>query len=276
MKAVKRFKDSISHRRPAGLENILGKDTRIVQPPLSMSKPEKPPLYHKNRSVDTHDRRPLEQALVAEGVHRDVDLDNYQKNFLERTDTAVTYASEKPIKRASTQESDDKSPSSPSSTKRDIRADPQAHRPMHAATAPMPIDHYGKGQAHDPLSDHLYLGLGPGGDSKPPSPAAVSESPPAADINIYETAYSNEVQRIRVNQGRSATLFLTRRVEELGDFLKDEGLIRDARGEASKSISGLARVLDQARAKAVTGAVGMFPTKDKQDGGANAEEEEKK
>lgn len=205
------------------MDAILGKDTRMVQPPLSMSRSEKPPLYHKTRSVDTHDRRPLEQVLVAEGVHRDIDLDSHSGALPARQDAAVAFTSEPWVQRSSAHKVDGEDAPNPLHLKRDLHAKPQEHRPTHAATAPMSIDHHGKGQAHDPLTDHLFLNLGAGSSSRPPSPPTISESPPAADVDIYETAYHNEIERIRANQGRSATLFLTRRVDEIEDYRKDEG-----------------------------------------------------
>lgn len=236
------------------MEAILGGDTRIVQPPLSMSRSEKPPLYHKTRSVDTHDRRPLEQILATEGVHRDVDLDSYDKTILDREDTAVTYSPATPKKRASNEDHDPTdSPTSPTHHKRTLNAHPKDHRPpIHSATAPIPIDHHGKGQAHDPLSDHLYLALGPGGNSAPPSPPTVSESPPAADVDIYETAYHMELERIRAAQGKSATLFLTRRVEGHEPYRNDVNLVKGP-SDGPKPKSGFARVLEQARQKAARG-----------------------
>jgi hypothetical protein len=44
----------------------------------------------------------------------------------------------------------------------------------------------------------------------------ISESPTGTDTPIYETAYREEVERIRRAQGRAATVFLTRRVEAAG------------------------------------------------------------
>lgn len=225
----------------------------MVQPPLSMSRPEKPPVFHKTRSFDTHDRRPIEQALVAEGIHRAIDLDGYEKSLPNREDTAIAYSPKTPTKRPSDHDPE-QSPSSPTNNKRTLNAHPQAHRPlMHAATAPMPVPHGGKGQAHDPLSDHLYLGLGPGGSSRTPSPPCVSESPPAAETNIYETAYDLEIQRLRAAHGRAATLFLTRRVERNEEYQKDEIFMRDNPGDAPKAKSGFTRVLEEARMKAAKG-----------------------
>ncbi|KAL9128675.1 MAG: hypothetical protein Q9217_002703 [Psora testacea] len=246
MKAVKRFKNAIAHRRPAGFSTILGKDTRIVQPPLSISRADKPPLFHKTRSVDTHDRRPIEKALVTEGVHRDVDLSNYSVRVEDREDTAIAYSSQtrSSTNKPETNKSEGVGSTSPTSTKRNLGADPKTHRP------PQPTSHQGKGQAHDPLSDQLYLNLGPGGSSRPPTPPAVSESPPAAETDIYEIAYREEVERIRATQGRSATLFLTRRVEKMEDYLKDQSIIKGDSCMESKPMSGLAKAIESARAKA--------------------------
>ena len=235
----------------------------MVQPPLSMSRPEKRPLFQKTRSVDTHDRRPIEQALVTEGVHRDVELDGYEKSLPGREDTAIAYSPKTPTKRPS-EHDPEQSPSSPTNNKRTLNAHPQAHRlPVHAATAPMPVPHGGKGQAHDPLSDHLYLGLGPGGSSRAPSPPCVSESPPAAETNIYETAYDMEIQRLRAANGRAATLFLTRRVERNEEYQQDERFMRNDSGDAPKAKTGFARVLEEARMKA---AKGEKPAHDQADG----------
>lgn len=254
------------------MAGILGNDTRLVQPPLSMSRPEKPPLYHKPRSVDTHDRRPIEQALVAEGIHRDVDVGDYENDVPDREDTAVAYSPKTPTKRPSDHNNDPSSSSPKTPSKRTLNAHPQDHRPLvHAATAPQPIAHDGKGQAHDPLTDHLYLGLGTSGSSGPPSPPAVSESPPAAEeSNIYETAYHKELERLRVERGKSATLFLTRRVEGREEYELDGQLIKGdvGGGGGQKAKSGFARVLDQARMKAAKGE--QSPTRGDSDGSATA------
>lgn len=239
------------------MTGILGNDTRLVQPPLSMSRPEKAPINHRTRSVDTHDRRPIEQALVAEGVHRHIDLDNYEKVLPDRDDAAVNFSPKTPTKRRSDHDNDPSSSSPTAPFKRALNANPQEHRPpSHAATAPPSTAHEGKGQAHDPLTDHLYLGLGPSSSSAPPSPPAVSESPPAVEEpNIYEIAYHKELERLRAERGKSTTLFLTRRVEGKVEYQNDETLIKgDLSGNGdSKAKSGFAKLLNQAKAKAARG-----------------------
>lgn len=89
----------------------------------------------------------------------------------------------------------------------------------------------GKGHAHDPLEDTLFLNIGTGEETATEDTFFVSESPSNVDINVYETAYEEEVQRIiaqRKDQHRSPTLYLTRRVEDIkrirdSDCVFDEG-----------------------------------------------------
>lgn len=252
MKAVKRFKNSIAHRRPPHMDGILGAESRMVQPPMSMLlKPEKTPTSHKTRSLDFDDRNPIEKILVTEGVHRDINLDSFnEKPPPEKMDSAVSFSAEQTL-----------SPTDPKS-------------PTHSSHIPLPnpqstLDHPGKGHAHNPLSDHLFLAIGPSGSGAPPDPPAVSESPGAVDINIYETAYQNEVERIREKQGRAATLYLTRRVEGKREFVGDEGLIRGSSGSGGKA--GWGKLLELARGK---GGLGEDRGEGKEEG-KDGESEEK-
>lgn len=263
MKAVKRFKNSIAHKRPHRIKGILGGDARIVQPPLSISHPDKPYVHHKTRSVDTHDRRPIERALVAEGVHRDIDFSGFNQSLPDRGDTAIAYS---PTSSPSTptnpksQKSPEIDSTSPTSPRRELHASPKDHRtqpsgPSQPWTIPTPSkskDHPSRGHAHDPLTDHLFLSIGPGGDTDPPDPPAVSESPPAAEINIYETAYHSEVERIREKRGKEATLYLTRRVDAKKEYREDRNM-KGVDRDAPVGKSGFARILDLARKKGKDG-----------------------
>lgn len=263
MKAVKKFKNSIAHKRPHRITGILGGDARIVQPPLTISHPDKSYVHHKTKSVDTHDRRPIERALVAEGVHRDIDLSGFNQSLPDREDSAITYSptsSPSTPTKPKSQKSPEIDSTSPTSPRRDLHASPKDHRSQPSGssspwTIPIPSkskDHQGKGHAHDPLTDHLFLAIGPGGDTDPPDPPAVSESPPAADINIYETAYHSEVQRIREKRGKEATLYLTRRVDAKKEYREDRNMMGvDRNVQAGKS--GFARILDLARKKGKDG-----------------------
>ena len=81
--------------------------------------------------------------------------------------------------------------------------------------------------------------MGPNASDDPPDPPAVSESPPAAEVDIYERAYHEEVERIRRVDGREKVLYLTRRVEEA---VKGRG-----KGEGEGEGSGLRGVVGMVR-----------------------------
>jgi len=219
MKAAKRFKSLLATKRPEIIEDFLGEHAHIVQPPLSMLSPDVSPIPRRSRSMDSDDRRPFEKLLATEGVHHDIDLKAFNVS-----------AKPQPT-------SDQKDPQRQDHTANEALNPETRHQydsPIHATPHPTRTSTssstHGKGHAHDPLSDHLFLDVGPGGnvgpdDNKgnyeadappPPDPPIVSESPPATDIDIYETAYHNEVERIRRMLGEEATTFLTRRVESPG------------------------------------------------------------
>lgn len=250
MKAVKKFKQKIAHKRPSRIDGILGRDARLVAPPLTIDTYQKSSV-HKSRSVDTHDRRNLEQALVSEGVHRGIDV-NFEDSPPDRSDAAVTFSPATPSKRKSSNQasSSDHNPASPTSLRRALNARPQEHRALpNAQTWPIakPNDH-GKGHAHDPLEDHRFVGIGTGADYQPSDPPVVSESPPAAEMSIYEKAYREQVEHIRAKQGHSATLFLTRRVDKAPEFLEDQNLIRSqTENTDSGPRSGFAKLVNMAR-----------------------------
>lgn len=109
-----------------------------------------------------------------------------------------------------------------------------------------------KGQAHDPLEDHLYLYVGPSTYSGVSSqgndddtfmpdedgPPIVSESPGAADVDIFETAYRDEIERLAaqaMEQNKEPNVYLTRRVDER--LIAISGLAGKwaAKGEEAKS-----------------------------------------
>lgn len=184
-----------------------------------MLSPDASPLPRRSRSLDSNDRRPIEQALATEGVHRDIDLSDFE----DRIGSSPTTDQKKSQQRQPT-------------TDQPLNLNRHPHHDATDQTIPQPTrtstssSTHGKGHAHDPLSDRLFLAVGPGGNvgpdnqntdngndvtdlPPPPDPPIVSESPPAADINIYETAYHKEVERIRQMQGEEATTYLTRRVE---------------------------------------------------------------
>lgn len=240
------------------MDSILGWDARMVQPPLSMDGSEGRPKHHKTRSFDAHDRRPIEQTLVAEGIHRELNSGMVNKTPSRWKQAAIVSG---PLKRK-TGSFDVKEDVKESSPKRETEAHHEAHRSSKVPRPRGSEDHKdtGKGHAHNPLEEYIDLEVGPYGKDDPPDPPAVSESPPAAEIDIYETAYHKEVERIRANQGTEAKLYLTRRVDDKKEYQEDEHMVGPGsnKDNAATPPSGLANVLQKVKEKAgpVEGADG--------------------
>ncbi|KAF2750358.1 Pkinase-domain-containing protein [Sporormia fimetaria CBS 119925] len=260
VRAVKRFKQLLFRRRPERMESILGSPTRLVQPPLPM----RPSNLRKSKSQDTDNRLAIEGVLSAEGIHRAIDIDDNMQRIPEEAP--------RPLPDFDTQHKEDKTPSQDpiSYTKPDsvpeTKATPAPKANDMPSSAPIAIPgapvstpatpNIGKGQAHDPLEDTLFLHIGTGDDapSDPSHPPIVSESPSNADMNVYETAYQEEIARImqrnretlsRQSPGRRRpTLYLTRRVENIKSLRDNNELIVDAgrsRDELKASIKQFVR-----------------------------------
>jgi len=84
----------------------------------------------------------------------------------------------------------------------------------------------GRGHAHDPLRDHLYLDVGPHpSEDNSPDQQTVSESPGAVDFDVFSKAYQEEVGHIREVQGEAVAIFSTRRMDKSGPKKKLAGLL---------------------------------------------------
>lgn len=239
------------------LDSILGQETRIFQPPLTMSRSPTTREHlrpRKSRSVDSYDRRPVEQALTREGVHRPIDIEKLKQPLTERDDIAATGRDVAKPSPSPHPEGPHISPppshDGPSSPNKTRFAPPQ--QPHYTSTL-NEAKIYGKGQAHDPLSDFLFLSIGPSStvsSAEPNSPdgaPTVSESPSAAEGNIYEAAYHEEVERIRRNS-EHATLYLTRRVKNTEKY-KGDGNMKGVDERHAYGATGWGKMLQLAKGK---------------------------
>lgn len=216
MKAVQKFKSALERKRPAAFAATLGKGVRILHS-LPDGDTAFEPGLQRSRSVDVDDRRNVEQALTIEGVHHDSERATLGFHGPTRLNSSVTMM-DIPL-----QASQDKA-----------HHDYHRHK-LHADQAPQiqPSELHSetsgeKGHAHDPLDEQpLFLGIGSGGDDslEPPTDALVAESPTAAEFSIYDTAYQEEVERIRSAQGHSTTIYLTRRVDSKKEYKTDKNMI---------------------------------------------------
>lgn len=238
------------------MSSILGDsgEGRFSLPPtqLSAGKKLQQGMDHRSQSLNTDDRKATETALVSEGVHRDLSV----KFGPESTSQSALRS---PLARAATAASNSDSDDDEDAvaltrlqTAFNENVGPNALPPFrssvyHART----IDDRGRrGHAHDPLEDQLYLRIGPStfaghstqvdGDAFTPDDDVymVSESPGAADVDIYETAYRDEIERILARaekNNQEPQVYLTRRVDE--KLLQLSGLAGKlmAHGEEAKT-----------------------------------------
>jgi len=240
MKAVKKFKTLVERKRkrPGALIESVGRGVRALHPFSSSSDVATPePALHTSKSVDIFDRRNIEQALAAEGVHHHIDVPLSSQ----AQDLHIT----KP-----------ESPTVDEAAHGNAHADPkkQPAEPLLQNALPE-IRHpevHDKGHAHDPMDEEpLFLGIGIGGDDSLEAPQQdfVAESPTAAEFSIYDTAYQQEVERIRAAQGAAATVYLTRRVDSKKEYKADDNMIKAPEGSEieGKAREGFKNLLDKAR-----------------------------
>jgi calcium/calmodulin-dependent protein kinase kinase 2 len=257
MKAVNKFKKLVAQKRPPVMSSILndGDSPRFSLPPLSMQHNSgTAPYKHKSQSVTTFDRRSIEGALAVEGVHREMDISPAPESS--SPDGSRTTSSPTNDMAGDRSKANSSPPPHTPDPSQDLNLQAQvsrmssgiddddneayhAFRPDYSPTDPDRARSYDeaghRGHAHDPLEDHLYLYIGPSTFSEASGNAdrratftpdgeeddgpIVSESPGAADIDIYETAYRDEIERIRKRckeEGKDEeepTVYLTRRVD---------------------------------------------------------------
>jgi [calcium/calmodulin-dependent protein kinase] kinase len=219
----------------------------------------RPSILRKSKSQDTDNRRPVESALATEGVHHEIRIDDQNRRTPLRMDS-MAYAKpgfrpeivgkRQPSKGPIT--SSQNSPQGTGLTDAKVIHENMSYRSppsSQSTTLPGVITNsgpstptLGKGHAHNPLEDTLFLNIGTGEDSiaQPEEGCIVSESPSNVDMDVYEAAYEEEVQRIiaqRKDQYRRPTLYLTRRVENVKS-IRDSDCIFDEGQDFRRDIKG--------------------------------------
>ena len=240
VKAVNKFKALTASKNPRPMTSILGDQqaAHFSQPPLRIRRKPVPlpNQVHKSRSEDTFDRPHREGELVAEGVHRDLSAEQIaaEQGLIAQipANTAKAYSDAPKANDLSDSESDNGLERIPTGEENEpidfTKLPPFRTRkawPRRASEAGQ------RGHARDPLGDQLYLFIGPSTYSAPGSDwdrrssfvpnerdvPIVSESPGAADVDIYETAYRDEVERILARakeEEKEPDVYLTRRMDE--------------------------------------------------------------
>ena len=226
------------------MSTILGDEDqqRFFKPPMAMTKAATQRPAHTAHSVDADNRRPLEGALASEGLHRDVDLQNLRNSHF-APDSRLTGNDGSADQQQPGRQNLPNLPNisqEPSISSFDVQSKGSSDSetdyeygkfPPFRSSVPRTVDDSKRrGQAHDPLEDTLYLYIGPStysglsatGDNRTDLMSSeddvffVSESPGAADVDIYETAYRDEIEKIKARtaaEGKEPVVYLNRRVD---------------------------------------------------------------
>jgi [calcium/calmodulin-dependent protein kinase] kinase len=229
MKAVGKFKRLLSKNRPPYFHSILGPST-FVQPPEEIGD-----ALYRPQSETLADRVPVEGNLATRGILREIVVSD-AKVTGKGTNKDEVALSQSPTGYDAT----------PTPTKLSLAAEGPGAASRRSET--------GKGQAHDPLEDTLFLSIGTSSDAPAPEPGdapMVSESPGAVEFSVYENAYEEEIRRILAEKstGRKPTLYLTKRVEDVAHLRDHEDITNFDRAGKEVPKPGLGAIVDLARLK---------------------------
>ncbi|KAL2859728.1 kinase-like domain-containing protein [Aspergillus pseudodeflectus] len=291
VKAVKKFKGLLGPgRAEPPMQSILGQEYegRFVEPPMEMDPEESVSLpsmtsSNKSQSLNTYNRKALERDYVLKGYHQQ--KPGAPNSSLGNSDSPVgiTGLWTKPEKKESGSNwslkmkdesvGDENSPS------------PQVPLSRASSTTTKRSIEGTRGHARDPLEEDcpfLFIGPStftgsnipdpsntggpsmilepddsetPGADQSDVSYPMVSESPGAADFDIYETAYRQEVERIRAHTTTRAVpmVYLTRRVDGKDELMK---LVRET--TMSEPALGIGRKVTIPQTQSFGSAVGII------------------
>ncbi|KAI1626971.1 calcium/calmodulin-dependent protein kinase [Exophiala viscosa] len=241
IKAINKFKSLLEKNKNRPMTSILGDegDGHFSYPPAAMKKEVNSNTEEAQQARDSANHDSHEHA-EGDDLRQKVRGLNLQSSPTQSVDDTTIAKKEdqserKPRKRKqlfSEGSTDTEDAALPTIAEME-QLDPQhlpPFRPLHSHTRTVSeVGH--RGQAHDPLEDHLYLYVGPStyagvssqdGDDETFMPdedgaPIVSESPGAADVDIFETAYRDEIERIVAQakeQNKEPNVYLTRRVDE--------------------------------------------------------------
>ena len=240
-RAVKRFNRLLRRRRPELKDGILGHSPRYLEPPASLDKSQRD--HHRPRSEDTYNRRPVEGALASEGVHHELhvtDSGNVTPRLMDSR--PVSAQSDHDMEEADPDDSNTKRPRTTGAPT--LKKAATIHATIDHPERHLADDENGRGHAHNPLLDTPFLnvGIGPGpasSDDESHDKDILSESPGAGEEGIFEKAYQEELDRIAANRGKSATMYLTRRVEHLSELKNREGIVNHTIGATTTGLAGI-------------------------------------
>lgn len=211
MKAVNKFKSLLYKNHPERERTGDLSDKQLFQPPAQMHESDFEAKHVPQRSKSTRE----DHFATMTSTRSIPDLELPDAVTSEPVQQAPETASSN---RTDTADSHDTNTTAATNDSNKSRTSPQPPTPTSTSastTSPLPIPSpgSGKGHAQDPLHEApLYLRVGSGHADHPDSDSdSIAQSPAAAEFDIYDHAYRQEVARIR-GRSEEALVYLTRRV----------------------------------------------------------------
>lgn len=199
MKAVKKFKSLLykGHPEPAG--DILD-GHKLFQPPAQMHESDFEAKHVPRRMKSKRD----DHFATISSTRSFPDEHDLPDAVTSEPGQATETSSSNPPDTAALHDNNDDNKSRNSPTKPTFT--------VATTTSPLPSPS-GRGHAQDPLNEApLYLRVGSGhADHADTDTDSIAQSPAAAEFNIYDTAYREEVARIK-GVSKDTRVYLTRRV----------------------------------------------------------------
>ncbi|KAF3479779.1 CAMKK/META protein kinase [Arthroderma uncinatum] len=253
VKAVQKFKRLINDGSPLQMESILGEgeEAHFVKPPLIMGEEEEEEfsavLHHRSIKEHVYPRRPNQPKRPSQGT-----TEKPSHISLPSPNTVEVCQSPSPQYQTTPRASSPTKSAGLEGTRGHAR-DPLEEEMLFLNIGPSNFSPDSEGSSTQPnlAEDKISISSVTDGIHIPPNPLVadtpmiVSESPPAADYDIYETAYKEIIDRItnqsRERQSPTPKVYLNRRVEKKATGVS--GLWTQARKDSMMSGSSNPSVL---------------------------------
>ncbi|KAJ6264832.1 hypothetical protein Dda_0985 [Drechslerella dactyloides] len=174
---------------------VLSSSPTALTPPLL-------PLNHRSKGVESENRSYTQGAVMGLGLQIEpqrFDLKAVSQSLPKREDSGISVDSSSSLPPPYLQLSE----ATPVADKETMSIWQDLLK--EAVVAPVRQDSY------EDKTERPYLGVG---DSENPSGNFITRSPAPTDLPIYETAYQDDVDRIKREQGFEATVYSNRRVDD--------------------------------------------------------------
>jgi len=202
MKAVNQFKRLLCKKHPERIVELFSEEARLVQAPGQMHEADFEAKHGLKRAKSKRQGHFEVSSNVKRGAHD-------EEGSRPAREPGSTISESLGVVNVDKGNGDLQAPLSEQSNNAQLN-DNKISDPREASLG-------GKGQARDPMDQEppwLGIGAGSGDDNDQTADVEmIADSPMAAEFNIYDAAYQDEVERIRRAQGQDAKIYLTRRVD---------------------------------------------------------------